>query len=162
MIIFILLGNFYLNKYHFKKEKECRERCYKMNNDDMKQCNKGKPIKDWYKCVDRADLWLNTCLDKCIDEYRVTQPETKCKSLSDENIIELVKNRPEVQEFFNLDFPERNKPHIDIDHSEGNNVTVQVYETVIDYPETGIGHTATFDWYTVDKCNGNIKCMFCK
>jgi len=44
---------------------------------------------------------------------------------------------------------------------EGNGGTNQeylfhLYEFVLDEPDTGIGHTYTYGWYTVDKYSGDI------
>ncbi|MDD3174360.1 MAG: hypothetical protein PHF63_12015, partial [Herbinix sp.] len=33
---------------------------------------------------------------------------------------------------------------------------IHLYEFVVDEPETGIGHTVTYGWYTVDKESGEI------
>ncbi|WP_143762386.1 hypothetical protein [Paenibacillus odorifer] len=43
---------------------------------------------------------------------------------------------------------------------QDGNYTIHVYEVVIDDKVTGEGHTATFDWYTVDKYTGTISAMF--
>lgn len=40
------------------------------------------------------------------------------------------------------------------EEGEGDMVMIQCYEHVIDDPTTGEGHTATSDWYTVDKYTG--------
>lgn len=40
------------------------------------------------------------------------------------------------------------------EEGEGDMVMIQCYEHVIDDPITGEGHTATSDWYTVDKYTG--------
>ncbi|WP_405168310.1 hypothetical protein [Paenibacillus sp. FSL H3-0286] len=43
---------------------------------------------------------------------------------------------------------------------EKGNYIIHVYEIVIDNKATGDGHTATFDWYTVDKFTGAITSSF--
>ncbi|MCQ6558361.1 hypothetical protein [Paenibacillus mendelii] len=43
---------------------------------------------------------------------------------------------------------------------EEGNYHIQVYEFVLDDRKTGVGHTATFGWYTVDKYTGNVTSMF--
>lgn len=40
--------------------------------------------------------------------------------------------------------------------SEETYYLIHLYEFVIDEPETGIGHTVTYGWYTVDKRTGEI------
>ena len=44
---------------------------------------------------------------------------------------------------------------------EGSGVTetdyiIHLYEFVLDEPETGVGHTVTYGWYTIDKISGEI------
>jgi hypothetical protein len=38
----------------------------------------------------------------------------------------------------------------------GQNYTFHLYEFVLDEPDTGIGHTVTYGWFTVDKNTGEI------
>ena len=33
---------------------------------------------------------------------------------------------------------------------------IHLYEFVLDEPDTGIGHTVTYGWYTIDKTSGEI------
>ncbi|GGF76720.1 hypothetical protein GCM10010912_22300 [Paenibacillus albidus] len=47
---------------------------------------------------------------------------------------------------------------VEVDHSEGNNYVVHVYEVIMDDETTG--HTATYGWYYVDKSTGKIESMF--
>ncbi|MFD1174899.1 hypothetical protein ACFQ3W_01080 [Paenibacillus puldeungensis] len=49
---------------------------------------------------------------------------------------------------------------VEVDHETQTTYTVHVYEAVIDDPATGVGHTATFNWYDVDKFTGKITPMF--
>lgn len=39
---------------------------------------------------------------------------------------------------------------------EENYYLIHLYEFVLDEPDTGIGHTVTYGWYTVDKMTGAI------
>jgi len=48
--------------------------------------------------------------------------------------------------------------YVEVDHMEGNNYVVHVYEVVMDDEETG--HTATYNWYYVNKTTGKITSMF--
>lgn len=40
--------------------------------------------------------------------------------------------------------------------ADNRNYLFHLYEFVLDEPDTGIGHTYTYGWYTVDKYNGVI------
>ncbi len=42
------------------------------------------------------------------------------------------------------------------DYGEENSYLVHLYEFVLDDPDTGIGHTVTYGWYTVNKDTGII------
>ncbi|WP_091014474.1 hypothetical protein [Paenibacillus amylolyticus] len=44
---------------------------------------------------------------------------------------------------------------VDVDHVEGEDYIVHVYDVVRE-TETEGGHTATVGWYNVNKLNGNI------
>lgn len=39
---------------------------------------------------------------------------------------------------------------------EDNDYLIHLYEFVLDEPDTGIGHTVTYGWYTVDKFTGEV------
>ncbi len=47
-------------------------------------------------------------------------------------------------------------PIVEVDHVEGNMVTLHLYEVVTDVLDTGeeVGHTATWDWYEIDRDSG--------
>ncbi|MNB85059.1 hypothetical protein D3C81_416100 [compost metagenome] len=49
---------------------------------------------------------------------------------------------------------------VEVDSETSTKYTVHVYEVVIDDQTTGVGHTATFNWYDVDKYTGAITPMF--
>ncbi|MNV85602.1 hypothetical protein D3C71_1795700 [compost metagenome] len=49
---------------------------------------------------------------------------------------------------------------VEVDSETSTKYTVHVYEVVIDDQSTGVGHTATFNWYDVDKYTGAITPMF--
>jgi hypothetical protein len=40
--------------------------------------------------------------------------------------------------------------------STEDNYLIHLYEFVLDEPDTGIGHTVTYGWYTIDKTSGEI------
>lgn len=78
-------------------------------------------------------------------EQKVIQKE-EVKDLAENQVLEIVKNLPEVKEYL------KNVPEaqIVVDHEENNMFVVQVFE-VKD------GHTATFNWYEIDKKTDKIK-----
>ncbi len=47
-----------------------------------------------------------------------------------------------------------NKEIAEVSNYQGDNVVIQIYEVVIDDKTTGNGHSATYDWYTVNKYTG--------
>ncbi|MDQ0496912.1 stalk domain-containing protein [Paenibacillus brasilensis] len=49
---------------------------------------------------------------------------------------------------------------IEVDNTEGNTYLIHAYEVVIDDPNTGAGHTATWGWYYVDMKSGKVTSMF--
>jgi hypothetical protein len=85
-------------------------------------------------------------------------------TLNTDEIINKVKELPEVEQYLKL-FTDINnaKPIIEVDNPNdktGKIWSVHVYEKVKD---TGkMGHTATMNWYSIDKCTGVIKCSFSK
>ncbi|KIL35029.1 hypothetical protein SD71_15265 [Cohnella kolymensis] len=50
--------------------------------------------------------------------------------------------------------------YVEYDHNEGAEYLIHVYEVVIDDPNTGEGHTATWGWYYVNPKTGGIRSMF--
>lgn len=63
--------------------------------------------------------------------------------------IQTVKNLPEVKNYL------QNTPdsQIRLDHEEGQDYVIQVYETKN-------GHTATFNWYKINKTTGTVEKEF--
>ncbi|MEK4207148.1 hypothetical protein [Paenibacillus sp. FSL R10-2788] len=49
---------------------------------------------------------------------------------------------------------------VEVDTETPTTYTIHVYEIVIDNQTTGEGHTATFNWYDVDKTTGAVTKMF--
>lgn len=88
--------------------------------------------------------------------------EQNCKKITEEQALNIVKELPEVKYFFNLEFPEGNKPVINVERKTklGNSYDVRVFENVIDFPGATTTHTATMNWYTLDACTSKIKCSF--
>ncbi len=83
-------------------------------------------------------------------------------SINTDRTIEIVKELPEVKSYIQLFSSKQSKPIIEVDNDEekeGQNWSVHVYENVND---SNASHAATFNWYTVDKCTGSIKCSFSK
>ncbi|MCA0315132.1 MAG: hypothetical protein LCH63_15055 [Candidatus Melainabacteria bacterium] len=80
------------------------------------------------------------------------------KKLTANQALKLVESRKEVQEFFaQFSLPRQgataeSKPVIDVE-KDGNKWNVHVYESLPD-------HTATFNWYSVDRYTGKVTPMF--
>jgi hypothetical protein len=74
--------------------------------------------------------------------------------ITPDEAIALVRNRPEVQEWLSAG---PKNAHIEYDHAEGDDYVIHVYEVVYD---EGAGHTATFDWYYVNRDRGAIRAVF--
>jgi hypothetical protein len=77
--------------------------------------------------------------------------ETQLKNITQEDAVELVTK---------VVGPIAKGSYVSFDH-EGieDNVeyyVIHYYEIIIDDPKTGVGHTATFGWYFVDKANGDV------
>ena len=84
-----------------------------------------------------------------------------CNKISEKQALEIVRDLPEVKNFLKLNFPEGNKPFVDIDHkTKSEALVVHVYEVARDGPVSTTTHTATMNWYTLDSCTGKIKCSF--
>lgn len=49
---------------------------------------------------------------------------------------------------------------VEVDSETSTTYSIHVYEIVIDNKATGEGHTATFNWYDVDKITGAVTKMF--
>lgn len=82
---------------------------------------------------------------KAKEEERKRQEEEN-KPLTHEQAIELVKQYINYQPNPNV--------HVAYDHdNENGDYVIQVYEVVIDDPDTKEGHTATWGWYAVDPVN---------
>ncbi|MDO8648996.1 MAG: hypothetical protein Q7R81_04410 [Candidatus Peregrinibacteria bacterium] len=79
-------------------------------------------------------------------------PQNSGQDISQEAAIEVVRNRPEVVKFESTLVKAGTVAHIDA-QSEDKEWLVQVYEV------KG-GHTATFNWYRVDKKTGQISTEF--
>jgi hypothetical protein len=76
--------------------------------------------------------------------------------------VNTVKALPEVKQYIEGFKSKSTQPVIEIDNPDdkiGDVWSVHVYENVKD---TSTAHTATFNWYRVDKCTGTIKCSFSK
>jgi len=83
-------------------------------------------------------------------------------SINTDRAIEIVKELPEVKSHMQRFASKQSKPIIEVDNSEekdSQNWSVHVYENVNDGKTY---HSATFNWYTIDKCTGNSKCSFSK
>ncbi|WP_080843889.1 hypothetical protein [Cytobacillus gottheilii] len=60
-----------------------------------------------------------------------------------------------------LNIEEGTNVHVRYDHMDDNgNFVLQVYERIIDNPQTNEGHTATIGWYTVNPTTQEIKDLY--
>lgn len=88
-----------------------------------------------------------------------------CNAFDSYSAISIVKNLPEVKTYLASEQPkvkdQRSEPTVDIDSETASSFKVHVYsnEQYTDTPDINT-HTATFNWYTLDKCTGRIKCSF--
>lgn len=86
-----------------------------------------------------------------------------CTNLTEEEAIEKVKQLPEVKRYLGYFYDEprtahpSKEPRIEIDREDNNSYIVHVHEIDVS-GEPYIG--TTFNWYTVDKCTGEIICSF--
>lgn len=84
-----------------------------------------------------------------------------CNKISEKEALKIVRDLPEVKDFLKLNFPDGNKPFVDIDHkTKSGSLVVHVYEVARDGPDATTTHTATMNWYTLDSCTGKIRCSF--
>ena len=94
----------------------------------------------------------------------ISPTKKKCKDINSEQAIDIVKSRPEVQEFMNKGVIttayQESIPMTSIDSETIETYSIHVFSMEDYTDETAPSHTATFNWYTVDKCNGEIKCSF--
>lgn len=82
------------------------------------------------------------------------------KNISEQQAISIVKNLPEVNAYFNLG-TQNAKPFIKAEDRKNNYWYVQVAEVVEDTEVKDMertSHTATFNWYKIDRNSGDIIC----
>ncbi len=77
--------------------------------------------------------------------------QTKSAKITSVQALEKVRNLPEVQNYFKA-VPNA-KVNLDHEDTPTNSYVIQVYEIKN-------GHTATFNWFEVDKSSGEIKKQF--
>lgn len=80
----------------------------------------------------------------------------KSDIITEKEALEKVKALPEVQEFIAL-LSEDGKTASFLVEDRGDNWSAQVLEIVV---RNGESHTATFNWYLVDKATGDISKEF--
>jgi len=93
-----------------------------------------------------------------------TQSTNTCRNISTKQAVEIVKKQPEVYDFMNQAVKptedQKSTPMIRVDRVSDNTIEIHVF-TLEDYTDEIIpSHTTTFNWYTIDRCNGEIKCSF--
>jgi len=88
-----------------------------------------------------------------------------CNAINADQAISIVKQLPEVIDYFSdgdrITKNQTSKAVVDVDSETSALYTVHVYSNE-QYPNDPdiSGHAATFNWYAVDKCSGEIKCSF--
>lgn len=96
-------------------------------------------------------------LQKSINKEAITPMEAldKVKKLYASNFLKV--NDGETGEYY-YKLPEADY-YLVFEGFESNEeyYLMHLYEFVLDEPETGIGHTVTYGWYTLDKNTGEIK-----
>lgn len=96
-----------------------------------------KDTTDYYYKLKIADYYLvyeDTILDEQDETNIMEQEDTNITELEDTNITELEDTIYKERKYL-----------------------IHLYEFVVDDPDTGIGHTVTYGWYTVDKYTGEVK-----
>ena len=78
-----------------------------------------------------------------------SRPGLKSGTITREEAIAKIKIQPEVVDYLKI-VPEAK---IEADHEDNNSYSIHVYE-IKD------GHTATFNWFTVDKTSGEVEKQF--
>lgn len=95
---------------------------------------------------------------------RISSPATKTKprrNLTEKDALRIVTNRPEVKKWKHaVDAAKARKVSaiIEVDREEDGAFVVHVYEMVPDVGDTG--HSATFNWYHVNKRTGKVTAEF--
>lgn len=83
------------------------------------------------------DLWI---IRKDSTEVKGEEPAT----LSDEDICVMAKKY--YYSLYNVE-----PQYVEIDSIDGDILLIHLYDVVIDDAETGEGHTATYDWYSINR-----------
>jgi hypothetical protein len=106
-----------------------------------------------------ADVEVKEMGDCEADEFTADDYSFACEqspdgaSVSQEEAVELVRARPEVQAFISLiNTQGSSEAYIEYDHDECNTYSIHVYELKSD-------HTATFNWYDVNMYTGEVTTM---
>lgn len=89
--------------------------------------------------------------ERDISRMLATLKFTNLKTITPQEAVDKVKNLPEVKEY--LKNVPQGKVNYDHEETESNSLVIQVYELKS-------GHTATFNWYKVNKSTGAVKAEF--
>lgn len=103
-------------------------------------------------------------LAKDLEKTKAEKPASAAKKttkapakimLTKQGSVNAVMKMPEVKQFFtNVSKTKVAKPAIEMDRVEGDDYIVHVFEIVSDGPDSS--HTATQNWYHVNKYTGKI------
>lgn len=90
--------------------------------------------------------------------------KTVCSGINKDKAINIVKQLPEVRNYLSTgDRIEKNlasRAAVAVDSETTLLYKVHVYSDERYTNESKMGHAATFNWYTLDRCTGKVKCSF--
>ena len=83
-------------------------------------------------------------------------PTASYEVVSETEAESIVRQLPEVKAFLAIPYKDNSKPFIEVQDNDPSAWTVWVAEAVRD--NEMVGHSATFNWYAVEKRSGKILC----
>jgi hypothetical protein len=93
-----------------------------------------------------------------------TQSTETCVNISKEQAIKIVSNQPEVYDFMNQGVKntprQKSTPKIEIDDMNISAFVIHVFTLEEYYGKSMPTNQTTFNWYTIDKCRGEVICSF--
>lgn len=85
-----------------------------------------------------------------------------CNNISQDRAINIVKKLPEVSNYLSTGNrktkDQTSNAVLEVDSETSSLYIVHVYSDEQYLNDSEMGHAATFNWYAVDKCTGEIKC----
>jgi hypothetical protein len=104
-----------------------------------------------------GDLLFFTALDKTVLRHVITPMEALelVKEKYATNFEKVIPEEDTGEYYYSLDVAAYYLVYEGID--EEGRYLIHLYEFVLDEPETGLGHTYTYGWYTVNRLTGEIQ-----